>query len=101
MKLFSIYDSKAQAYIHPFALQSAAHAVRQVSDILAGDRPSPYSDYPEDFTLMEIGEWDQLTGKITSYPHFESHGNLAHFRAQLIARRKQSQTANAAMNGGN
>jgi len=91
MKLFSIYDSKAAAYLQPFTLQSGAHALRQVSEILISDRPSPFSDYPEDFTLMEIGEWDQISGQIKPYMTFESHGNLAHLKAQLVARRNQQQ----------
>lgn len=91
MKLFSIYDSKAQAYLSPFPLQSAAHAHRQIAELLVSDRNSPFSDYPEDFTLMEIAEWDQLTGQVKPYMAFESHGNLAHLKAQLIARRNQQQ----------
>lgn len=91
MKFFSIYDSKAAAYLAPFALQSSAHALRQLSELLLSDRPSPFSDYPEDFTLMEIGEWDQLSGQMKPYMAFESHGNLATLKAQLVARRQQQQ----------
>lgn len=94
MKLFSIYDSKAAAYTQPFTLPSGAHALRQISEVLIGDRQTPFSDYPEDFTLMEIAEWDQLTGQVKPYMTFESHGNLAHLKAQLVARRNQQQGGN-------
>ena len=67
MKMFSIFDSKAAAYMTPFTLQSSAHAIRQIAEMLLQPQPSPFSDYPEDFTLMEIGEWDQLTGEIRPF----------------------------------
>jgi len=91
MKMFSIFDAKAAAYMTPFTLQSEAHAKRQLADLLVGNQPSPFSDYPEDFTLMEIGTWDQITGEVHPHPAFIPHGNLAILKAQLKQRREQNQ----------
>lgn len=91
MKIFSIFDQKAAAYLSPFTLQSEAHAIRQLADVLLSNQTSPFSDYPEDFTLMEIGTWDQLTGEIHPHQAFISHGNLAGMKAQLKQRREQHQ----------
>ena len=91
MKMFSIFDSKAAAYMTPFILQSDAHAKRQLADLLLSNQTSPFSDYPEDFTLMEIGTWDQLTGEVSPYQTFISHGTLMVLKAQLQQRRQQSQ----------
>lgn len=89
MKIFSIFDQKAAAYLSPFTLPSVAHATRQLAEVLLSNQNSPFSDYPEDFTLMEIGTWDQLTGEIHPHQAFISHGNLAVMKAQLKQRREQ------------
>lgn len=95
MKIFSIFDSKAAAYMTPFTLQSSAHAIRQISELMLSREASPFSDYPEDFTLMEIGSWDQLTGEIHPHSAFISHGNLAVMKAALKNRREQQQQLSA------
>jgi len=66
MKVFSIYDCKAEAYLKPFFCQNRAVALRSFSDALA-EPQSGFAQHPEDFTLFEIGEWDESEGKLKSH----------------------------------
>ena len=59
MKVFSVYDSKAGAYMTPFFADTNGLAVRMFSDI-CNDRETVYWKHPEDFTLFELGEWSKF-----------------------------------------
>lgn len=74
MKLFaySIYDSKAEAYLRPFYAPSKGLALRSVLAALE-DPNHDLRKYPGDFTLFELGEWDDSTGLYTQHP---AHINL-------------------------
>lgn len=62
-KIFSIHDSKAQAYFPPFFLPTIAMAVRTFED-MANDKNNNIGKHPEDFTLFHIGEFDDTTSII-------------------------------------
>lgn len=87
MKIFAIFDKKANAYLRPFTLPSAAHAVREVSEVM--QRPGPFSDYPEDFTLFEIGSFDEESGEVQPLLTHESLGNLLKLGNELRLRRQK------------
>lgn len=71
-KVFAVYDSKVEAYMNPFCMRSKGEAIRAfTSTVNSGE--SAISKYPEDFTLFEIGEYDEMTGVLT--PH-ETRINL-------------------------
>ncbi len=61
--LFSIYDSKAQAYFPPFCLHNPQMALRQFSDMV-NDPETRISKHPEDYTLFQIGEFHDSNAKI-------------------------------------
>lgn len=65
MKIFTIYDEKAQAYLAPFHFQNIGEANRAMCDLLADDQ-HPFSRHAEDYTLYSIGEYDNLTAELTS-----------------------------------
>lgn len=67
MKLYSIHDSKAEAYLPPLTMNSKGEAIRAF-DQSCQDKESNFYKYPHDFTLVELGEWDQLTAKFTLHP---------------------------------
>lgn len=66
LKVFAIYDSKAEAYLQPFFMANKGTAIRAIADILTKPDHS-FSKYPEDFTLFELGEYDDSNGKML--PH--------------------------------
>jgi len=58
MKVFTVYDSKARTYGKPFFANSAVEALRSWIEICR-DPEAPFSKFPDDFSLYEIGEYDQ------------------------------------------
>lgn len=56
-KVFTILDSKASVYGVPFFLQNEAVAVRMFTD-LTNDPKSQIAQHPEDYTLYEIGAYE-------------------------------------------
>lgn len=65
-KIYSIYDSKAEAYNQPIFVQTKGQALRAFTDE-ANNPDSNICRHAADFTLFEIGEYDQLTGNIQTY----------------------------------
>lgn len=65
-KIYAIYDSKLEAYMQPFFMQSKGQAVRAFTDTVNDDK-TQFWKHPEDFTLFELGEYDDSTGKVSSY----------------------------------
>jgi len=58
--LFSVYDSKAQAYANPFTSVTQQVAIRDFTQA-ARDENSQLCKFPGDFTLVELGEFDDET----------------------------------------
>lgn len=66
-KIFTIRDTKAEMYNTPFFQKSVGEAERNFKT-LVNDSKSTVSQYPEDFDLYYIGDYDDLTGKINELP---------------------------------
>lgn len=60
-KICVIWDSKAEAYLPPMFFQSLGQAERSFGDI-CNDKTHPIGQHPSHYTLMCIGEWDELEG---------------------------------------
>lgn len=60
-KVFSIYDCKADAFLQPFFSPTAATALRGFEKA-AQDEATDFHRFAGDYTLFEIGEWDQSKG---------------------------------------
>jgi len=89
LQIFTVFDQKAGAYLRPFCLPSAAHAIRELAEVL--QRPdTPFADYPEDFTLFHTGEFDDETGEVQPLLKNESHGNLLKIKTELKLRRQKN-----------
>lgn len=63
MKMFTIYDSKAAAFLQPFFAATTAVAVRSFS-AAARQEGHDFHNYAEDYTLFELGEFDQENAKM-------------------------------------
>lgn len=70
VKVFCVYDSKAEAYMSPFFMHSRGQALRAFGDT-AQDSESQIGKHPEDFTLFELGEYDDDSASfhLLSTPH--------------------------------
>lgn len=63
IKIFSIFDSKAEAYLQPFFSQTTATGIRAFASAV-NDSSQPMNHHPADYYLFEIAEWDQVKGRI-------------------------------------
>jgi hypothetical protein len=59
--VFAVYDSKAGFFEVPFFVQHKGQAIRAVID-LGSDLQSRIGRYPTDYSLFQIGTYDQDTG---------------------------------------
>lgn len=64
MRIFSLYDVKAQVYGTPFNAINQNVATRMCTEIV-NDEASIYYKHPEDFALFEIGGFDEETGELS------------------------------------
>lgn len=62
MEIFSVYDSKMEAYLPPFFQQTVGMAVRSF-ETAAMDQEHQFHMHGADYTLFHIGSWDQDRGQ--------------------------------------
>jgi len=75
LRVFTMRDIKAQAFVRPFFVQTVAVAFRAIAES-ANEPNSQFGRYPHDFELWEIGEWDDIQGEIIPR-HAVNHGLVA------------------------
>lgn len=79
LKIFTVYDSKAQCYMPPFFERASGIAIRQFeASVQAQDHQ--FNRHAEDYTLFEVGTYDDNTCEIEMHPHKISLGNGIEFR---------------------
>jgi len=66
MRMYSIHDSKAEAYLSPIYFKTKGEALRAF-EASCKDTDSNFYKYPSDFTMVELGEFDESTATIISY----------------------------------
>lgn len=62
MKLYSLYDSRAGMYLPPFVARNAELAKRLVAASLLTAKDIPPAEYPADFNVFEVAEFDEEKG---------------------------------------
>lgn len=67
LKMFSIRDAKAEVFNPPFFSRTHGEAERSF-DQLVMDPKSTVSQYPEDYDLYYLGDYDDLNGKFSPEP---------------------------------
>lgn len=74
MKIFSVYDSKVEAYIQPFFAETDAAALRMFQDA-ATNQEHQFCKHAGDYTLFAVGTWDTNEGKIEPLEILYNLGN--------------------------
>lgn len=64
IKLFCIYDDKAEAYLPPFTLPHENMAMRTFADTV-NDPNHSFHAHPADYTLFEIASYDDSNASLT------------------------------------
>lgn len=67
MLMFSVRDSKAAAFLPPFFAPTVGVATRMFASA-ARDASHDFHRYAEDYTLFQVGEFDEQTGKVSGLP---------------------------------
>lgn len=78
LKAYSVYDSKVKNYTRPLYHRNAAEALRGF-ELECNNSESQLNKFPSDFTLFEIGEWDDETATLTKDTAHVSLGNALQF----------------------
>lgn len=64
LRMFAIFDSKAEAFIQPFFSPTVALALRSFT-AAANDEATDFNRFAGDYTLFELASVDQQSGKVT------------------------------------
>lgn len=72
-KMFTIYDSKALAFLPPFFLNEKGQAARTFADC-CNSTDHQFGAHPEDYTLFYIGTFDNESGVVDTLLAHESMG---------------------------
>lgn len=84
LKIFTVRDAKANAFLPPWCIANRAMAIREF-ETAVNDPKSNLGKYPEDYALYECGAFDDNVGQIeVAEPRFVIQG------ASLVKRDTQT-----------
>lgn len=81
--VYSIYDEKVESYSQPFFAATNSAAIRMFTD-LATDGQSTIYKHPQDYTLYQIGKWDDEKGQIESFDNLNNLGRANEYQPKPV-----------------
>lgn len=93
-KLYTVYDVKTQYHNPPVACFNDHDAMRQFATILQG-RPTIFQQYPEDFWIFEVGQFDDSSGEVKALSKMNKLCTLADLRDRLEGKEKNEDNTSA------
>lgn len=90
LQVFSVFDSAANLFLEPFQCRTIEEAIRRFRSTVNHPEGSLISEYPEDYTLFHLGEFDQETGSLVSNNTPHSLGVAVTFMEQVPIREADS-----------
>lgn len=82
MKCFVIRDVVSGMHDDPMFVRTRGEATRGWTDV-CNDPKTKFFQHPKDFVLLEIGELDQHTGKLTPYSEVHLIGSAEQFKRKV------------------
>lgn len=76
--LYSIYDEKVEAYTNPWYAPTNPAAIRTFTD-LANDSNTQIGRHTLDYTLYQLGKWDDSNGTIEMFDHPVNLGKASEY----------------------
>lgn len=73
LKIFSVFDSKAEAFLPPFFMHNTGMAVRTFGDTV-NMSDHQFAKHPSDYTLFELGAFSDDSGGFEIYKTPKSLG---------------------------
>lgn len=77
-RIFTVHDCKAEAYLPPFYFSTVGQAIRTFSDMVA-DPQHAFARHPEDYTLFQLGLYDDSTCSFDILPSPTAIGKAIEF----------------------
>lgn len=72
--LFSVHDGAAERFLDPFVAPTVTVALRGFQAAI-GKPGHPFNEFPSDYTLFQVGEFDPETGHLVPItPHSLGNG---------------------------
>lgn len=96
LKMFSVFDSKAEAFATPFFASTTGLAERSFQS-LAMDPKSELFQHAADYCLFELGEFDQGQAHYVAHASPINLGTAIVFQARALSERRRTA---ARMEGG-
>lgn len=81
--VYSVYDSKAKAFLPPFVMVNDHVAVRVFADC-ANESGHQFCKFGSDFSLFKIAEFDDAIGEMLPLKVHENLGLAAAFQGQRV-----------------
>lgn len=94
MKLVSIYDAKAQAFMKPIFFDNHAMAIRAFRAATL-EEGSDFHRFAEDYTLFAIGEFDPNDGSLFNYESNVPLATALQFQAENTPLKLAGENTNA------
>lgn len=87
MKLiaFSVYDSAAEAWLPPFFMRNKGEAIRSFASA-ANTNDHQFAKHADDYTLFEIGTFDDETGALATVGQVRSLGTALEYLEKYAAK---------------
>lgn len=83
LKVFSVYDSKAEAYLQPFFMPSRGSAIRAFTDSV-NDPQTGFHKHAADYTLFELGEYEDSNAVFDLHQKPQLVANAAELKEKPI-----------------
>ena len=80
LQVFTVRDTKAEAYMAPFFMQARGQAIRAFVDSVNGQNEQ-FSKHPEDYSLWHLGSYDENTAVFDLLPTAECLGKGIDFKS--------------------
>lgn len=85
MKVYAIYDSKGQFFDRPFIQRNAGDATRGFQMAVNDEKnDSMIKRFPADYTLFELGTWDEINGVISMHEAKVNLGTGLQFKNEKL-----------------
>lgn len=79
LRLFTVYDEKAECYLPPFTFKTRGEAVRAFTESCT-DINHQFFKHAADYTLFALGEYDDATAVYTPVGTPESLGKAIEYK---------------------
>ena len=83
IKMFTVFDQKAECYLQPFYAHTTGAAIRMFEDTCS-NKEHQFHKHAEDFTLFEIGVFDDSSAEILLSDTKTALGSAIEYKEQPL-----------------